>query len=111
MSLAAISFFSTTLLFITHWASIQFYAYYCAPPGFYGLITSFTKSPSPLCIGANYLQFYSIQLYYTLWISMILTFCKLLQEKLSELKSSMLETKITGKPDKSNGKSKYKYKT
>ena len=101
MSLATISFMSTIMLFITHWASIQFYATYCAPPGFKGLLTAFIQSPSPVCIGANYLQFHSIQLYYTLWISILLSFCKLVHEKILEIRTNILET---------NTKNECKYK-
>ena len=83
-SLAVVSFTSISMLFVTHWASIQFYAYYCAPPGFYGLIDSFVKSVSPICIGVNYIQFYAIKYYYVLWMSMIISFCKLVHEKINK---------------------------
>jgi len=92
MSLATISFFTTTLVFITHWGSIQYYATYCAPPGFYGLFESIVKSPSPICIAANYLQFHSIQFYYTLWISIILSCCKLVFDKVTNLKKDIRDT-------------------
>ena len=60
-------------LFLLHWLSVQFYHYYCAPPGFYGLLKSVIASPSPLCISVNYLQFYSIKYYYSLWLSFSLS--------------------------------------
>lgn len=103
MSLALISFYSITALFISHWVAIQFYANYCAPPGIYGFIDAMLKSPSPICISANYLQFYSIKYYYAFWISMILSSCKLLQEKITKLQDRLINENSGGnnnKPDK-----------
>ena len=85
MSVALLSFYSISGLFISHWLTIQFYASYCAPPGLYGFIQSVVISPSPICISANYIQFYTIKYYYAFWISMMLASCKLLQEKVCNL--------------------------
>ena len=103
MSLALISFYSITALFISHWIAIQFYARYCAPPGLYGFIDAMLKSPSPICIGTNYIQFYSIKYYYAFWISMILSFCKLLQEKITKLQGRLINENSGGN-DKSGKK-------
>ena len=105
MTLVKISFLTTTMVFITHWASIQYYATYCAPPGFYGLLLAVVKSPSPVCIAANYLQFHSIQFYYTLWISIILSSCKLVFDYMTNLKKNIRDNDF---PDKTNMANNYK---
>ena len=82
-------FISVSGLFFLHWVSAQFYHYYCAPPGLSGLVKSLINSPSPICISVNYLQFYSIKYYYSLWISFAIVFCKTLSENVVSMKNKL----------------------
>lgn len=56
-------------LYTIHWATIQYYATVCATPGLSGFFDSFLRSGSTICIAANYIQFYSVQTYYNVWIA------------------------------------------
>ncbi len=76
-------------LIAVHWTTIQFYHYYCAPPGLYGFFKSIVNSASPLCITANYIQFYSIKYYYSLWVSFALLSCKSISELLLNAKAKI----------------------
>jgi hypothetical protein len=74
-------------LIVIHWATIQFYHSYCAPPNIYGFLKSIINSASPLCISANYIQFYSIKYYYSLWVSFTLLSCKSISEIILKTKN------------------------
>ena len=75
----------TILSFIIHWSCIQLYGGYCAPYGLRGFINSIFLSASPFCIFLNYVQFYSIEFYYTSWIIGALSILKLIQEFVSSI--------------------------
>ena len=76
MNLLGSTVLLTTGLFSLHWAFIQVYSYYCAPPGIQGLFKSLITSPSTLCIGLNYAQFYSVTYYYKCWIAALIVSLK-----------------------------------
>lgn len=79
-------------LFSIHWGCIQCYSYWCAPPGIQGLFQSLVYSPSTLCIGLNYLQFYSISYYYKSWLTALLLLVKLSSSYLSSRRHITVET-------------------
>ncbi len=86
MSIALLSLVSCFLLFLTHWACIQFYAVYCAPPGLSGFLKSFLSAPTPLCLAANYLQYYSIEMYYLFWLQIVFSLAKLSHDYLVSIR-------------------------
>ena len=89
MTIVLKTFVTTLGLFISHWTSVQIYSYVCAPPGIKGLLQSFVLSPSPICIAINYIQFYTIELYYTLWLGMSISFFKLVIDNVNKLSNNL----------------------
>jgi hypothetical protein len=79
-------FMLSNLLFLVHWLSIQLYSNYCISIGIIGLFNSIIKSSSPLCIGLNYIQFYTIKYYHSLWICMCISVIGLIKNYFNQLK-------------------------
>ena len=67
-------------LFTLHWMCIRLYSTYCVPYGMKEFLYSIVQSASPFCIGLNYVQFYSIELYYTLWLCGVVSILKIAQD-------------------------------
>ena len=91
MSIALLSLVSCFLLFLTHWVCIQFYATHCAPSGLSGFLKSFLSAPTPLCLTANYLQYYSIEMYYLFWIQIVISLAKLCHDYLVSIRTQITD--------------------
>ena len=50
-----------------HWAIINIYGSYCAPPGFLGAFVTFISLGSPVCQFMNYIQYELAKHYITIW--------------------------------------------
>jgi len=56
--------FSTCFI---HWALVNTYCIFCAPPSWFGPISTFISLGSPLCQFINYVQYELAKHYITIW--------------------------------------------
>ena len=61
----------TVSLVGAYWATAQFHASYCAPPGFWGFVNTPITMGSPLCIGATEVLSKTSQVYAATWLGVI----------------------------------------
>ena len=90
MNIAVYTVGLNLLLFTLHYICIQLYSNYCVPYGIKNFIYSLVHSSSPFCIGLNYLQFYSIELYYTLWMTLVISLLKIIKESIESMKKKIM---------------------
>ena len=63
----------TLLLIISYWCIVQVYAYYCAPPGFYGIVQSALLMSTPICRTFVSILSNLDGVYSTIWASLLVT--------------------------------------
>ena len=54
---------------LAHWALVNLYVYFCAPPSILGIFTSILSIGSPVCQFINLLQYEIAKNYMTLWLA------------------------------------------
>ena len=50
-----------------HWALINSYVYFCAPPSIFGIFKTFLSLGSPVCHTVNMIQYELAKHYITIW--------------------------------------------
>ena len=91
MNLAKNTVLINLSLFTLHWVCVRLYSSYCVPYGLKEFLYSIVQSASPFCIGLNYVQFYSIELYYTLWLCSLVSVLKLVKDYSKNIVSGVRE--------------------
>ena len=70
MKQALIKFVSFVFISVlAHWALVNIYVYFCAPPTIFGIFKSVLNIGSPVCQFINKLQYEIAKNYVTIWIA------------------------------------------